>query len=383
VKIDWKKEIKLPRLSLKRPKALSAGPSIKLPRAVTDLYADLRDRHLLPLVAVLIAAIVAAPILLNDKSETKQPPATPIAGVSTAGGSTSSFAVVPAARRLRSPGKRLAHRQALDPFRVEARKSHKPKGSGAVDSTGGTGSNGTVESGGAEAEAPVVASSAAAESTATEIATAPTEPPANTEVTITESANGEKEMRITEAPSSTPPSGTAAEPSHESGAAEGSPAGTAASTPPSNGGNGTEGEVVAYTVDMKSGVLPAELTEQADVAPMTKLPSDKNPLVVFVGLSQDGKRALFLMTSKVTAYYGSVHCVVDQQACQMVELKPGNAVIFAYGLGEEEARYKVVLQKIEPATGTTAAGATSARKTTREGPAPRADALSAARRFSK
>jgi hypothetical protein len=378
VKIDWKKEIKLPRLSLawlrrgpslkkpsvgrpsikgpslKRPKALSAGPSIKLPRAVTDLYADLRDRHLLPLVVVLIVAIVAAPILLNDKSETKQPPVATLAGTPTAGSSTSSFTVVPAARRLRSPGKRLAHRQALDPFRVEAKESHKPKSSG---DTGGTGSSSGVESGGAEVEAPV----AAPEAAATESAVAATEVPTSREITVSETASGDKEMTITQSTSSsaTTSSGAAAESA------------------------GPEGAVVAYTVDMKSGVLPAELTEQSDVAPMTKLPSDKSPLVVFVGLSQDGKRGLFLMTSKVTAYYGPVHCVVDQQACQMVELKPGNAATFAYGLGEDEARFKVVLQKIEPATGTGAVVESRARSTVRNGPAPRANALSAARRFSK
>src|SRR6202012_1515611 len=103
-------------------KDLSAGPQVKMPRAVADLYADLRDRHLLPLVALLIVAIVAAPILLNKGSDSKTPPPVAAATVSGTATSSSSFTVVPAARRLRSPGKRLGHRQPLDPFRVEKKK---------------------------------------------------------------------------------------------------------------------------------------------------------------------------------------------------------------------------------------------------------------------
>jgi hypothetical protein len=391
VKIDWKKEIKLPRpslswlrrSSLKRPKALSAGPSIKLPRPVADLYSDLRDRHLLPLVALLIVGIIAAPILLNKSSDDKTPPPVASAGVSATATSSSSFTVVPAARRLRSPGKRLAHRQPLDPFRVEQQKQKAHGGkSGAQESHTGTGGSSSGAGTTTESVTPIVP----VESAPIEGATTPTEaqPPRHAEIKIKETPTGDKEVTIKE---STSNSGSGSEAGSSGNASEGT-----STTPESSGG---QTAVVSYTVDLKTGDPEADLTESNEVAPMTKLPTAKNPLVVFVGLSQDNKSALFLMTSKVTAYYGAVHCVVDAQACQLVELKPGHAALFEYISGETEAKYKVVLEKIEPVVhsqgstepgaGKTASGTVSERpaEAQPQQPSPRADALGAARRFSK
>lgn len=421
MKIDWKKEIKLPkpslsalkrgpslsvkkplikkpslkkgatptaptpvrssasaapkkRPSLKRPKALSAGPQVKVPGPVADLYGDLRDRHLLPLVALLIAAIVAAPILLNKSSDSQTE--APVAAAPSSGNEAtgSSFSVVPAARRLRSPEKRLAHRQPLDPFRIEKQKQTKEGGSKSG------GDKGSADSGGGEptSSTTVAAAPVTSEPTA----------PRSAEIKVSESPEGDKEVTINESTSSTTSTPPTSEPSATAGA----------SVPGSTGASeGTAGgtEVVGYQIDIKAGDASGELVEEEEVAPMTKLPTAKNPLVVFTGLSQDHKRALFLMTSKVTAYYGAVHCVVDKQACQMIELTPGKPAIFEYITGETEARYKVVVEKIEPVTkvqaGVEKNVETTVRKTTTvhpaeatsENPTPRADALSAARHFSK
>jgi hypothetical protein len=373
VKIDWKKEIKLPRPSfswlrrpslsvktpsvnrpsiktpsvkrpslkgpsLRRPKALRSSPSIKAPRFLADLYADLRDRHLLPLVALLLVAIVAAPILLGGGSDRKQPPVA--TATITAGGATadSSFTVVPAARGLRSPAKRLGHRHALDPFRAESAAAPE---SGSLSEVGGTeGPSGGTGSSSAAPEA----SSPSPESSPAPVESARVEPAA--------------------------PAGPS------SGHSESTTTTTEHVT--------VENEVVGYTVDMKAGTLPGELTEQTEVEPMTRLPSAKNPVILFVGFSQDNKRALFLMTSKVTAYYGAVQCAVDKQACQMIELKPGHSASFSYGYGESESRYKVVLKKIEPVTQTSKAAAKeTVKKTRREHPQARGSSVGTARRFSK
>jgi hypothetical protein len=372
VKIDWKKEIKLPRPSLswlrrlfaallrrpslkrpsikspsikgpsikgpspKRPKSLRNSPSIKLPRPVTDLYADLRDRHLLPLVALLLVGIVAAPILLSNGSDKKQPSAAAVTG--TSGGETSgaSFTVVPAARDLRSPGKRLGHRHALDPFRIETGTTSEGEGS--------------------------------RESGETEESTGGTE---------TSTPAGE-----VSGPETTP--GASSESSSGAAVVESSPPSHSESSTTTTENVVVQHEVVGYTVDMKAGVLPGELTEQTEVEAMTKLPTAKNPVVLFVGLSQDDKRALFLMTSKVTAYYGAVQCAVDKQACQMVELKPGRSASFSYGYGENESRYKVVLKKIEPVVQThEGAAQETVKETRREHPKARGSSISMARRFSK
>src|SRR5262249_54010042 len=44
-------------------------PDVKVPDFLLDIYYDLRERHLLPLVALLIVAIVAVPFLLGGSSE--------------------------------------------------------------------------------------------------------------------------------------------------------------------------------------------------------------------------------------------------------------------------------------------------------------------------
>jgi hypothetical protein len=361
MKIDWKKEIKMPRLSLswlkgllhrgpsinipgpslkgpsaKRSKALGRGPQVKMPRLLTDLYADLRDRHLLPVVALLLAAIIAAPILLGGKGEKKEPTAVaPIAGEESVATGGSSFTVVPAARDLRSPSKRLGHRTALNPFRVPASG---PESSDAEVAPEGSGSEsgGGTSTGGGESASPEPSSS-----------------------------GGGAPAPETTTPESTP----AVTPEHTSSTTEHVT---------------VNNQTVSYTVDLMTGVVPGELKEATEVAPMTKLPSAKDALVLFVGLSQDNQRALFLMTSKVTAYSGDVHCAVDKQACQMVELKVGKAAVFTTGLGETEQRYKIVLKAIEPVVKTTkSANAKTVERTTREHPAERGAGVSAARSFSK
>ena len=44
-------------------------PELKVPDFLRDLYYDLRDRRLLPLVALVIVAIVAVPFLLGGGSK--------------------------------------------------------------------------------------------------------------------------------------------------------------------------------------------------------------------------------------------------------------------------------------------------------------------------
>lgn len=371
MKIDWKKEIRMPRPSLswlrslfsrlrdmlnrgpsidigrpslrgssikgpslKRPKALSKGPEIRMPRVVTDLYADLRDRHLLPVVVLLIAAIVAAPILLGNKGEKKEPTAVaPIAGEEGAAAGDSSFTVVPAARDLRSPSKRLGHRQALDPFRIDkeaaAANSSEPSEAGGGSKASSTGA-------GEEAAGGSSSSSGGGTTTST------------TETTVVESSPSTPEQTTTP-------------------------------------GNVTvQVDVTGYTAVIKAGDVPGEPAEQREVAPMAKLPSKNEPLVVFTALTPDDKRALLLMTSRVTGYYGDGHCTVDKQACQMLELQVGKSATFSYLSGGEEKRYKVVLEKIQPVLSKAEVSSTEAvKKKSNEKPAERGSAVAQARSFSK
>lgn len=268
---------------------------LKPPQFLSDLYWDLRDRRLLPLVAVLLIAIVGVPIVLASQGEEEEESPT-TAPITSVGGSVSqaSFSVVPAEPGLRDFRKRLGHRKALDPFR----QPKPPKSESSKSGGGSSESSGTESSGSTSVES---------------------SPPAE---------------------------------------------------PPSSGGSGNttsstnivvQNQVVGYTIDVESGF--EGLQEEKGLKPVAKLPSNKNPLVAFMGLSEDHKRALFLMTSAVTAYYGKAQCSFDKQNCQVVEMKPGTSETFATGFGEAEKRFKVVLEKINRVVNTSEA---AEKTTTRE-----------------
>jgi hypothetical protein len=110
--------MKKPNLKFKKPSLTSSElkGGIKAPRLVADLYADLRERRLLPLVALLIIATVAVPFLLSR--EEKEAPALVPLPPAPSKTSPTGFSVVPADPGLREVEKRLGYRKARDPFRI-------------------------------------------------------------------------------------------------------------------------------------------------------------------------------------------------------------------------------------------------------------------------
>lgn len=288
--------MKKPNLNLKMPQlgrksgAAQSRPGLKPPQFAADLYADLRDRRLLPLVAVLTVAIIAAPILLAGQGEEEEPtlPA-PSAGAAA----QASFAVVPAETGLRDYRRRLGHREARNPFRQPP--APKPEGGG----------EGGAESSSASGAVPGIGGEAAP---------------------------------VSEAPIPTAPSETGAD------------ANTETTTDVV-----VERQIVGYTLNIKAGFEPP-LQEQKGVPPMTKLPSPDNAILSYIGLSKDNQRALFLLDSSVTAYYGPVRCTLDKETCSVIEVKPGKTAIFVYGV--EETKYRLKLEQITPVVRTREKAAT-------------------------
>jgi hypothetical protein len=335
MKIDFKKDLSMPKLGrptlpkLGRPsrpgkaRGINAapsgrgrGPEIKAPKIVTDLYGDLRDRHLLPLVVLLIVAIIAAPIVFGGKGGSDEPIAAP--NISTGETANSAFTVVPAEASLRSPKKRLGHRHPLNPFRQDSSGHLSPEEEAAVEAL-----TGDIESSAAELN-PASSSEPGAVETPAEVTPA--------------------EVTPIEVPSS---EGSPTE-SHSPGGAEATETETKTKTETTTESTETTtAQEPQYAVGMKVGFDPKNLQSLEEVQPMTKLPSDKNPAILYIGLSQDHKQALFLLTSKVTAYYGGAHCVLDKLSCELIELKAGSSATFEIGLGEEATRYKIALESIE------------------------------------
>ncbi len=92
-------------------------PDVKVPDFLLDIYYDLKERHLLPLVAILLVAIVALPIVLSSGSEAQEAEtavATPSATVKT-----SKLVVAKAAPGLRDYKRRLKGEAARNPFKQQ------------------------------------------------------------------------------------------------------------------------------------------------------------------------------------------------------------------------------------------------------------------------
>lgn len=106
---------------------LKKGPEIKLPTKLSeikvpgflqDVYYELDERHLLPLVVVLIVAIVAVPIALSESGETSGAPSAPLETGATAS-ATSPIVVAKSLPGLRDYRKRLKGLRAKDPFKQQ------------------------------------------------------------------------------------------------------------------------------------------------------------------------------------------------------------------------------------------------------------------------
>jgi hypothetical protein len=287
------------------------GPELKLselkvPPLLRDLYMDLRDRRLLPVIGLLLAAVVATPFLLGGSDKEVVPPsASPALGANTA---DASLAVLPAQPGLREPGKRLAHRSAKNPFKQKYTGPVFHKGSAPVEestvSEGGSG--GTVtESGGGGSSAP-----------------APESPPV------------------------------------ESGGGGGSGGGGAPHVPAPGTG---ELRLFAFSADIKLSHTETTESDQKkmsepetreEVLPTTPLPGKKTPALTYLGADpKTAKKALFLISPEVSSLSGDGKCVSGTASCQLLELAPETPEVVEYGL--EGARYKIEVLKIKPViTGT-------------------------------
>jgi hypothetical protein len=299
MKLEMPKMPKLPKLS--KGSGKSSLSSVEMPKVVTDLYEDLKDRHLLPLVAVLLIAIPAAPILLDGKGS-EPAPAPSTAGLPSATGKPAQLTVVSDNPGLRDYRRRLGHLQQKNPF-----KQHfmAPRVAGANLGTTTT--------------------------TSTTSSTSTT----STSGIVTNSASGG------DLPSSPPATGQTV----PYAPAPGTPG---ADTGNSGGGHGptkvkVETKFVHYEVDVRAGV-PGKTKKLRGVHELQMLPSQKNPVAVFMGVSGDGKRAMFLVSSEVTSTFGDVRCGFGDSSCQLVELTPGIPVTFTYGA--KDKRYQINVLKL-------------------------------------
>jgi hypothetical protein len=282
-------------------------PDLKVPAVASDLYYDLRDRRLLPLVALVIVAIVAVPFLLGGSEEPTLPVAqSPDAGESTLEATEAAHLTVVAAKPgLRDYRKRLAGREPTDPFKQRF------TGGGAA---------------GAQLNPQTESSATGGGTTTTSVSTTG---------------------------SSEPSGGGAAPPSGGASPAE------PPSMPSDGQGDGRpdgKPDLTFYTFAVnvrivKSGSANAEAGQKQEpvvkerVLPLTALPGEKAPVVTYMGSSKKGK-ALLLVSNEVRSVFGETRCVSGESVCQLLEAEPGFPVTFVYGAGE--TRYSINVLKIYP-----------------------------------
>jgi hypothetical protein len=282
-------------------KRLKAGPELKMPELkvppfLVDLYWDLRDRRLLPLVALVIVAIVAAPILLGGGSkESSSPAPAEIVAVpgGPAGSEASSLTVVEAKPGLREYSKRLDHRKPTDPF--EQRYTSSPPSQSGQEL--GSETNSTTSS---------------SSSTSTSISSEST-------TTTAESSPGSE---------------------------------------PSSGGASGEPQLhfFAFAVDVKitrveggleveGGNAQPQESVRHRVLPTTPLPGEKAPVITYMGVWNHAKEALLMVSNNVKSIFGDAKCLSGTDTCQLLGVEPGLPETFVYG--DNDVRYKINVLKIE------------------------------------
>lgn len=275
---------------------LKKGPEIKLsdlkvPGFLLDLYYDLRERHLLPLVVLLAVAIVAVPIALSQSSGSEGSEEEVAAAIASVADGHSDVLVAKSAPRLRDFDRRLGHLHAKDPFRPQTSDEGEPSAAGS-----------------GESEAAPSESSGSSE--------VPSEAPP---------------------PSSTTPSEGGAEP-----------------TPgPGNltyYSYAIDVRVVTGSAqsDSSSNSSSGQSTVRRNLPELTMLPSRETPATIYMGSTKDGKKALMLISSDVQAIFGDGKCVLGSDSCELLAMEPGVPQTFVYGGAGRT--FKIELLKIHLVT---------------------------------
>jgi hypothetical protein len=269
--------------------------NVRTPRFLDNLYRDMRDRRLLFPAVALLVALIAVPVLLKSSTPT---PSVPAASAAAAGGGDQSAvepAVLAEQAGITDYRKRLDWLQSKNPFRSRV----------PVASPGGGGGGGSGS-------------------------TAPTDTGLGTTATSTTS---------TTAPSTTP--------TGSSSSSSASAAGAPASSGGTSAGSKSAPKPGWYAFRVAVAVGPAgNVSDRNSVERLTFLPSKNRPVVAFIGVSEDGKAAVFMVSDDVSSVEGEGRCIPRRSDCQFVELKPGEKASFRYE-PEGNRKFNLRLRTIE------------------------------------
>lgn len=261
---------------------------MKVPQSLQNLYADLRDRRMLSIAIVLVAAIIAVPFLLGGGgSEDVPPPPSVTAQAPFEGDEQLSPVVLAEAPGLRDFRQRLAAYKSHNPFKENLTPAQqrqltggKGGGDGTTDGTADAGTADTADTGGST-----------------------TVPGADTTV---------------------PTPGTV-DPGSSTGGSTGTD--TGASTDP--GTSGGTSELVGYSVDVRIGPLgDTEIVEGAKN--LDFLPDARRPLVEYVDADLEGTKVVFIVNPAAAAIKGDAKCIRSKKQCQYLVMEEGDQMNFLF-----------------------------------------------------
>lgn len=288
------------------------GPELKMPKMevpgfLSDLLFDLRQRGLLPILILVVVAIVAVPILLSKGSEEEAvvpPPAVGTASGATGGtgGSHRDLAVVQLKPGLRAYKKRLAHRTPTDPFK-QRYTGPVLKGSelNPINTSEGSSPSGGQPEGVAPESTPSFPSSPG---------TLPGGAPAPKPGELISYAWA-IDVQITHT---------------------------------TQKGGGKEDSSQETTTGSENKESAPETTTRKRVLPYAGIPSDKLPVVVYMGPDPKTRKPMLLVSDGVASTFGEGNCISGNETCQLLEVEPGMPEIFSYGPNLD--RYKINVLKI-------------------------------------
>ena len=253
-------------------------PDVKVPPFLADVYYDMRDRRLLPVVALVVVAIAAVPFLIGG-SEEPLPAETPEQAAESVRleiEDSSALTVVEAKPGLRDYRKRLRGRTPTDPFKQ--RYTGVPAGVQLESSEVSSVSETDVSSG-------------------------------SSDVSVTE-----VDESVTEVEETAPPSGT----QHGGG-------GSGSGNPnPSVDPDGMR--FFGFRPDVRFGVAGSQDLKLHEDLSLGSLLPKKRPLLVFIGVSENGERTAFDVSPEVTLVRGNGACIGGMQSCRLLFLREGEAV---------------------------------------------------------
>jgi hypothetical protein len=283
-------------MKLKKPPMKRPEP--KVPAFLADLYYDLRDRRLLPLIALVVVAIAAVPFLLGSSEPLPLPPAAAVdTSPNGSAGASASLAVVEAKPGLRDYRERLRGRTATDPFKQ--RYTGLPKSAQVESVSGGSESAGD--------SSPVVS--------------------------------------VGEDGATSKPQGT------QSGGSEGD----------ASGGNGGGGEsqpprLIEFVFDVQishaeetpdGGQKMSDPEVRRRVKTLAQLPSRQTPVVTLAGVNLHNGKVWFLVTDEVRSLDGDFTCATRTPAglCELLEIESGFPLELTYG--PDDVLYRIKVTKID------------------------------------